>query len=153
MQLIKNEIFASIERDNLSNKCRPSSFTVCCWPNVFGKSHLTDIYFHAHSKRFDDLLLTSVWQGTLPPKALFLLYTPYFFSVAQQHNLGQGCFIVAVSKSPTIRHTQPVWLIWTSDQLVAEAATYTTHKRDKHPCPQRDSKPQSQKSSGRRPMP
>jgi len=37
---------------------------------------------------------------------VFLLYTPYFFfSVAQQPNLGQGCFIVAVSKSPTIRNT------------------------------------------------
>jgi len=29
----------------------------------------------------------------------------------------------------------------------------TTLTRDKHPCPQRDSNPQSQQASGHRPMP
>jgi len=34
-----------------------------------------------------------------------------------------------------------------SDQPVTEAATYTTHTRDEHPCPQQDSNPRSQQSS------
>jgi len=37
-----------------------------------------------------------------------------------------------------------------SDQLVAEAATYTT---DAHPRPQRDSNPRPKQSSGLRSMP
>jgi len=41
-----------------------------------------------------------------------------------------------------------------SDQLVAEAATYTTHNKHNRPtseCSQRDSNPQSQLSIDRRP--
>jgi hypothetical protein len=34
-----------------------------------------------------------------------------------------------VSTTHTIRHTHPVGLLWTSDQLVPEAATYTAHNR------------------------
>jgi hypothetical protein len=43
-----------------------------------------------------------------------------------------------VSRLPTIRHTHihTVGLLWTSDQLVAEAATYTTH--NEYPRIQRD---------------
>jgi len=38
-----------------------------------------------------------------------------------------------------------------SDQLVVEAATYTTHDtREEHPCPQVDSDPQSQQLSSHR---
>jgi hypothetical protein len=56
----------------------------------------------------------------------------------------------------TYRHT--VGLLWTSDQPVAEASTYTgqtqhTNTRDKHPYPERDSNPRSQQPSGRRPTP
>jgi hypothetical protein len=41
-----------------------------------------------------------------------------------------------------------VGLLWTSDQPVAEASTYTgkhdiLSTRDKHPCPERDSNPRS----------
>ena len=48
-----------------------------------------------------------------------------------------------------------VGLLWTSDQSVAETSTWqhTTITTDKHPCPRRDSKPQSQRTSGRRPTP
>jgi hypothetical protein len=45
------------------------------------------------------------------------------FSVAQRPNSGLGHYIVEVSRSHTIRHTQPVGLLCTGDQLVAEAAT------------------------------
>jgi len=41
--------------------------------------------------------------------------------------------------------TDPVGLLWRSDQLVAEAATYTPHNtRDEHPYRQQDSKQRSQ---------
>jgi hypothetical protein len=48
-----------------------------------------------------------------------------------------------------------VGLLWTSDQPDAETSTrqHKTLTRDRHPCPQRDSKPQSQKANVRRPTP
>jgi hypothetical protein len=44
-------------------------------------------------------------------------------------------------------------LVWTSDQTDAEASTWqqTILTRDRYPCPRRDSSPQSQKASARRP--
>ena len=55
----------------------------------------------------------------------------YFFSVAQQPESGLGRLIVKVSRSHTHRHTHPVGLLWTSDKLVAETATFTTHNKHK----------------------
>ena len=63
--------------------------------------------------------------------------------MAQQLKSGLDRLVVEVSKSHTIRHTRArartytythththrLGLLWTSDQPVAEAATYTTHKR------------------------
>jgi len=51
--------------------------------------------------------------------------------VAQQTKSGLDRLVVEVSRSHTIRHTHThqLGLLWTSDQPVAEAATYTTHKR------------------------
>jgi hypothetical protein len=53
----------------------------------------------------------------------------------------------------TLDTPQSVGLPWTSDQLVAETSTWqhTTLTRDRHPCLRRDSNPQSQQASGRRP--
>jgi hypothetical protein len=48
-------------------------------------------------------------------------------------------------------YTHPVGLIWTSDQLVADAANYTTHNKHEHSFLQRDSNTRSQHSSCRRP--
>jgi hypothetical protein len=50
-------------------------------------------------------------------------------------------------------NTQSVGFLWTSDQLVAETSTWqhATLKIDRHPCPRRDSNPQSQQASGCRP--
>ena len=67
-------------------------------------------------------------------------------SPSQQPHSGLGRLIVVVRRP----HTQPVGLLWASDQLVAEAATYTTHNTiERYPRPQRDSHPQSQQSNGR----
>jgi len=50
----------------------------------------------------------------------------------------------------THAHVRAVCLLWTSDQLVAEVATYTT---DEHHNPQRDSNPGTQHTGDRRPTP
>jgi hypothetical protein len=72
-----------------------------------------------------------------------------FVSMAQQPSSGPGpphyrCFTI------TLRHTpQSVGLLWTRDRPVAETSTWqhTIPVRDKHPCPRRDSNPQSQQAS------
>jgi len=82
------------------------------------------------------------------------------FSVAQWPNSGLGRLIVKVSRSHTIRHTHTqlhtIGLLWISDQLVAEAATYSTQSiniPDKYPFPQRDSNLLPQQTRGFRSMP
>jgi len=66
--------------------------------------------------------------------------------------VGQGLLINEDSWSHSDT-PQSVGLLWTSDQLVAEASTrqHTTFTTDRHPCPRWDSNPQSQQASGRRP--
>jgi len=54
-----------------------------------------------------------------------------------------GVLIVVVLRANTIRQTQAVGLLWTSDQLVAQAAICTALTGNKNPCPWRDSKQQS----------
>jgi hypothetical protein len=50
----------------------------------------------------------------------------------QQPKSGIGRLIVEVSRSRTqLDNTHPAELLWMSDQLVAEVATYTTHNKHK----------------------
>ena len=50
------------------------------------------------------------------------------------------------TQSDTNRHTHLIALLWTSEQLVAEAATYKTQQRkQQRSCHRRDSKPQSER--------
>jgi len=52
----------------------------------------------------------------------------------------------------TLRHTKLVGLLWASDQIVSETSTWQhTYSRDRHRYRRRDSNPQSQQASGRRP--
>jgi hypothetical protein len=64
-----------------------------------------------------------------------------FFFVTQKPNSGLGRLVFEVSILHIIRHThthaRTVGLLWTSDQLVAEAATRTTNTTDERPWPQR----------------
>jgi hypothetical protein len=53
------------------------------------------------------------------------------FFVVQQSKSGIGHLIVKVSRSHTTRQTHPVGHLWTSDQLVADTAAYTTHNKHK----------------------
>jgi len=81
--------------------------------------------------------------------------TRVFSPAALRPNEGQVLLILDVSRSHSLDAPQSVGLLWTSDQLVAETSTWqhTTLTTDKHPCPRRDSIPQSQQASGRRPTP
>jgi hypothetical protein len=65
---------------------------------------------------------------------------------------GLGRLIIEVSWLHTIRDTLTK-LLWTSDQFVAETASYTTNARDELQCPQRDSNPRSKLTSDRRSTP
>jgi len=56
-----------------------------------------------------------------------------YLSVTPQPNWSIGRVIVEVYRSHTIRKTHPIGLLWTSDQLVAVPATYTTHNKHKFP--------------------
>ena len=67
---------------------------------------------------------------------------------------GLGLLIVEFLRSHSdTRHS--VGHLLTSDRPVAETFTWqhTTLTRDRHPCPRRDSNPQSQQESGLRPEP
>ena len=101
--------------------------------------------------------------------SLLLAIRLIFFSVVQQSKSDLGHLLVNVWRSQSIRHTHTththththtntytrlVGLLWTSDQLVTEGATYTAQNTiDEHACPQRDSNPRSQQSSRLRPTP
>ena len=72
-----------------------------------------------------------------------------FFLMAQQAPVDQGLLLIEASRSHS--HTaHSVGLLWTSNQPDAETSTrkHTTLTRDRHPCPRRDSNPQSQQTSG-----
>ena len=75
----------------------------------------------------------------------------FFFRHASTVGLGLFCE-VRWSHSDT---PHSVRLLWTSDRPVPQTSTcqHTTLTRQKYPCPQRDSKPQPQQVSGRRPTP
>ena len=69
--------------------------------------------------------------------------------MAQRTLVGQGLLIIEAlwSHSDT---PHSVWLLRMGDQSDAETSTCKSHndQRDKHPCPPRDSNPQSQQPSG-----
>ena len=74
--------------------------------------------------------------------------------MAQHPPVGQGFLII--EDSPSHSDTpRLVGLLWTSNQPGTETSTWqhTTLTRNRHPCPQRDSNPQSQQSSCRGPTP
>ena len=74
--------------------------------------------------------------------------------MSQQPLVGQGLLSIKASR---LHSDSPhsVGLLWTSRQPDAQTSTWqhTTLTRDIHPCPRRDSNPQSQQARSRRPMP
>jgi hypothetical protein len=61
--------------------------------------------------------------------SVFVFVACIILSLAQQPNWGLGRLIFEVSRWHKIRQTQRVALLWTSDQPVAEVATYTTNNK------------------------
>ena len=76
------------------------------------------------------------------------------FSMAQVHLVRQDLLSVEALRSH-LDTSHSVGHLWTNDEPDAETSTWqdATLTRDRHPCARRDSKPQSQKASGRRPTP
>jgi len=68
--------------------------------------------------------------GTITAPKMEKQARKYSFPLAQQANLGLDHLTVEVSRTHTTRLTQPVGLLWTSDQLMVQAATYVT--RNEH---------------------
>jgi len=83
----------------------------------------------------------------------FNFYHIHVSSWLDSPHVGLGLLIVEISRSHSDT-PKSVGLLWTSDQPVAETSTWqhSTLTRDRHPWPGRDSNPQSQQASGRRPM-
>jgi hypothetical protein len=84
------------------------------------------------------------------------LISNFFFLMVRQPLGGQGRLSF---RGFTITHIldtpHSVGLLWTRDQPDAETSTrqHTTLTRDRHRCTRRESNPQSQQVSGRRPTP
>ena len=51
----------------------------------------------------------------------------FLFPEVKRRDFGQ--LIVEVTKSRTVRHTQPAGRLWTGDQRVADATTCITHNK------------------------
>jgi len=68
----------------------------------------------------------------------------------QRPQLGQGLFTPPHSETP-----HSVGPLWTNDQPDAYTTTWqhATLRADRHPCPRRDSSPQSRQASGHRRTP
>jgi hypothetical protein len=75
-------------------------------------------------------VLVRSWTKGLPTETTDIIPPPLFF-VVPQPNLNPGCLMIEVSRSYTFRHMYPVGFLYSSDQLVVEAATYTTHNKHK----------------------
>jgi len=72
--------------------------------------------------------------------------------MVRQPLVGQGLFIIEASRSYSDT-PHSVGLLGIRDPSVAETSTWRhiTLTRERHPCPWRDSNPQSQQASWRRP--
>jgi hypothetical protein len=154
--LLYNNVISA--RDNIYY-LRVSSLLCVIWPSMQSNisavmSVTVTIYnscmslvleFMWHSIRSDISGSTSCYRnfGRLNLYLVFLL--------AQQPLVGQGLLIVEDSRSYSdTSHTE--WILWTSDQPDTETCTWqhTTFKRHTHPCPRRNSNPQSKQTSGHR---
>jgi len=82
----------------------------------------------------------------------YIQQTMTFSPMARQPIVGHDHLIIEVSRAQS-DSPQSVGLLWTSDQPYAETSTgqHTTLTQDRHPDIRRDSNPQFQQCSGRRP--
>jgi hypothetical protein len=87
-----------------------------CWQDSLGSTVCVRSY---------DVL--GMWSDII--SRLWHFVASVFFFCGTTAELGPRSLIVEVYRSHTTRHTEPVGLLWTSDQPVAEGASYTTHNR------------------------
>jgi len=73
----------------------------------------------------------------------------YITPMAKQTRMGQGLLTVEASR-PHSHTPHSVRLFWASEQ--PDAMTTHNTQSDRHPCPRRDSNPQSPQKTGFRPM-
>ena len=130
-----------VQRVSVGSKNKQRQFS---WKSIRQIKFMIDTFVLYAKQEFK--VYTQVFSNNLCPFGI-----NYF--VVLHSKFVPGRLIVEVSRSHTISHAYPVVLLSTSDQLIAEADTYTTKPRVKHPCDQRDSKPRYQQSRDCRPMP
>jgi len=102
-----------------------------------------------------------VREGTLPDACYLFLHLIFLYFIVliiftfhgSTALVCVGQLIAEVPISPLVIHTHPVRLLWKIDLPVPENSTWqhATLRRERHPCLWRNSKPQSQQASGRRP--
>ena len=136
-------------QEQVSSPFRPVTLLMLCSSPIlymaslikWGEKHIAEV---------------SLYNSVLSPVTSYFwgsLHTGAFLFFARQPSVSQGLKIEASclhSDTP-----QPIGLLWTSDQLVAETSTWqhTTLTTDRHPCRRRYSNSQSQPASGGRPTP
>jgi hypothetical protein len=112
-------------------------WTGCHWDRF--SSEYSGFLCHSHST-------------SLPFSFIHLSPSLHYFFYGSTALVGLGLLFVEVLSwnSDTIHS---VSLLWTSDWTLADTSTsqHTTLTRDKHPCPRRNSNPQSQQAKSRRP--
>jgi hypothetical protein len=90
---------------------------------------------NANSYVDNTVLATEAYlNATMRPTALaYIKYRAswYFFFCGATAHIGPKPPRLEVTRPHTIRYTYQVGLLWTNDQHVVEAATYTTHKKHK----------------------
>jgi hypothetical protein len=94
-------------------------------------------------------ILAVPFYGPISPAALPQSKDLRFFLHGATAPVGQDLLVIEASRSQS-DSPQSVGLLWTNNQPDAETSTWphTTLTRDRHPCPRRDSNPQSQQGSG-----
>ena len=107
--------------------------------------------------RFEPAIPSSEWQHTAWYSKSKKFYIAFTDASNSQWSLTRTLHFPVGSLLSRFRDHTPhsVGLLWTRDQPDADTSTWqhTPLARDKHPCPRRDSNPQAQQSSGRRPTP
>ena len=82
-------------------------------------------------------------------------YCKFWFHGARAPQWARASSLSKLHAHTHVDTPHSVRFLWTSERPDAETSTWqhTTLTTDRHPCPRRDSNPQSQKDSGRRPTP
>ena len=135
-----------------ANTHRKAAIQTTIWITFRALSQV-QVYWNWNTQRFYANHPSTSWLLTRPTSIHTYIYILFFFNLWPNSPKWAQVATMLKFLDHTHTHTYSVGLLCTSDQPVAEAATYTTNTRDEHPCPQRGSNPRYQQSSGLRPTP